>query len=361
MFSIKNFLILTTLQLGAYSGFRYLIPLITPVLYLLAALYRGNVRFPRNLLILAVIYSPVILIGCIRSTDFADLLFSVIKATLPFALFSISYCAFYAQRYRTIERYLERIILFTILIGCIECIVRYYVVFSTGQNALENFYIAKMYSPFFVDSNATALFLTVGLFLTVTLAEKRFKHKLFKFILLGLIFLSLSRAAIVGAVMFVMIIKIRDLPLNFRILAISTCVFFAWVLLPVAYGLVSSDGSGVTKIQVYDVFFSKIVSDELSFSRIFLGDGMSQGSFTYGYQEGKFSHALIPMLVGQIGIIGSCFWAVFVLCALYKVNVYIIFALFACIFVPGLSYAHPFYEFFYVSLGIASSTRSWKY
>lgn len=361
MFSIKNFLLLTALQLGSFSGVRYFFPLLAPVLYLSAALYRGNVRFPRSLFFLIMIYLPVMLIGLIRSTDVVDLIFSLIKVTLPIVLFSISYSAFYAQQHRAAGQYLERLVLSVIIVGGAECLIRYYWVFAKGRNIFENFYIAKINSPFFIDANATALFLVNGLFLTALIRKQSFKHTMFVFILFGLIVLTLSRAAIFGAALFVVIVKLRDLPFRLRIITLSTCACLALIFIPFAYALVSFDGSGATKIQVYDVFFSKILSGELSLGRVFLGDGLSKGSLTYGYQEGKFSHALIPMLVGQIGIIGLCFWALFVVCSLAKVNLYLILALFACIFVPGLSYAHPFYEFFYVSLGFASASRSWGY
>lgn len=360
MFAIKNILILTVLQLGSYSGVRYFFPMLTPFVYLCAVLYSGRSRFSHKLIFLFIIYMPIILISLITSTDITDLVFSLIKVTLPFALYAISYSAFRAEKYHNVERYLVRIILWVISIGFVECAARYYLAFSMGNNVLQNFYLAKINSPFFNDSNATALFLMTGLFITATLNPKNSKYKLFSLTLVLLVFLTLSRAAIVGVVVFVLMNLVQKLPLRIRFVMIVALFCLVAVSAPFFYSFVTTDGSGATKVQVYSVFLSKIISGDLSLTRILIGDGMSQGALTYGYQEGKFSHALIPMLVGQIGIIGAIFWLLFVSFSLIKVNTYLIFSIFVCIFIPGLSYAHPFYEFFYVALGIASSTRTWK-
>ena len=287
-------------------------------------------------------------------------MFAVIKVTLPFALYAISYSAFYKENSYTAERYLARLILCGVLVGLTECFSRYYYVHLVGHNIIQNFYLAKVYSPFFNDSNATALFLLTILFFTSTLNPYYKFRKLFIFITVALIILTLSRAAIAGAILFVMIEVVRKVNRIQRILISASIIPVLIGLVPFAYTLVSADGSGVTKLQVYDTFLTKISSNHISLSTIMFGDGMSQGALTYGYQDGKFSHALIPMLVGQIGIVGSSFWLIFVIFSLVKVKWHIVLTLFVCIFIPGLSYAHPFYEFFYIALGIASSTRSWK-
>ena len=112
--------------------------------------------------------------------------------------------------------------------------------------------------------------------------------------------------------------------------------------------LVSSDGSGVSKILIFESViknFYKISSFEFLF-----GYGINQGNYIYSFYEGEYSHLLLTMLLGQVGLIGLIAYMFFFLMMILKSNneVTIVFIPF---FIVGLSYLHPFLESVFFSTG----------
>ena len=74
---------------------------------------------------------------------------------------------------------------------------------------------------------------------------------------------------------------------------------------------------------------------------------MEQGNYTYSYEIGKYSHAFIPMLIGQFGILGFLLYGLyfFISSAIFSnKNLYLLIPL----SITGLSYLHPFLETIFI-------------
>ena len=68
---------------------------------------------------------------------------------------------------------------------------------------------------------------------------------------------------------------------------------------------------------------------------------MNAGAYLYSYEEGAYAHAVLPMLMGQVGLIGLVVYIVFfILYGRLVARNYLI--IYFPIFLIGLSYLHPF-------------------
>ena len=69
-----------------------------------------------------------------------------------------------------------------------------------------------------------------------------------------------------------------------------------------------SDSSFQTKINIFENLFSRV--DDIDLRTILFGGGYEKGGFLYSPNPAAYAHALIPLLLGQVGVIGcACYVA----------------------------------------------------
>lgn len=349
-------LMLPFFQLGELVGQRYypaLVSGVTLVFFTFLSALSGPIKvFNNSILLMLYAYSLAILSSLFGSDNLNELIFNFVKTILPVILFCYYFAFFRHIEYLKALRIINFYIVLVIFIGVIELILRSYAFLTDGsilQTVSSNFYILKMDSPFFADSNATALFLLFSLCLVVCTPRLKSKN-IYMFLLLILIFFTFSRAAIITSFL-VILLSFFTKKISISKLILIMIIIFASVLsLPFIFETVLLDGSGVTKITVFNLVPKIFLNDLSNLQRLF-GEGINEGSLIYGYEDGKFSHALIPMILGQVGLVGLIGYMLFFFFGmLYSARSSLIF--FFALFLVGLSYVHPFYEYIFLTFGI---------
>ncbi|WP_129120581.1 hypothetical protein [Veronia nyctiphanis] len=114
--------------------------------------------------------------------------------------------------------------------------------------------------------------------------------------------------------------------------------------------LISADGSGSTKLAIFsrlsDLFFNYDLLEQL------FGFGVEKGNFAYSYYDGSYAHALIPMLLGELGLVGLLSYLIFWLFWGVK-SPKVFFTVFIPFFILGLSYLPPLNETYFLVAGIS--------
>lgn len=208
----------------------------------------------------------------------------------------------------------------------------------------EIFYAFKFSSIMFFDSNFVGLFLLPILVLNLFYIEmNKTKAKRFKLLLLVVLFLialTFSRAAMLTAVI------VLYLYCMYKIMHYHKQVFFITVCVSIFafsaglihfHNLLIQDGSFITKISIFNSL-STIFEHDLN--HIFFGYGLDVGGTIYSYQKDSYAHALIPVLLGQFGLLGLCIYFSFVIYMSFKIG-FFGWLLFIAIFVSGLSLTDP--------------------
>ncbi|MCF7487636.1 hypothetical protein L3V33_16875 [Vibrio sp. A2-1] len=119
------------------------------------------------------------------------------------------------------------------------------------------------------------------------------------------------------------------------------------LLIPKLYEFVLSDSSGSTRILIFQHTFSEFGSDTIS--EMFFGLGEGLGKIRFSYEEGAYAHALIPLLLGMSGLIGTAtyfmFWVILIL------SERMLFLFLGPLFITGLILLPPYFEVIYFCLG----------
>src|SRR5690606_3785470 len=116
------------------------------------------------------------------------------------------------------------------------------------------------------------------------------------------------------------------------------------------------DSSFNTKI---NIFYSLNTIAEHGLINILFGYGVEAGGFIYSYKEGAYAHALIPLLIGQFGLIGLIAYFSFLIYLSFKVGFYGWLLSFA-IFVSGLSLSDPWQVLNYFSFLVMARHTSFN-
>ena len=236
------------------------------------------------------------------------------------AYFLTSFLAMDLSKTQT-QKLVKNIVLMAIIVVSTETCLRYFMptldlnsdstdylieIYTGAQGGLsfDTFYFFKMSSIMFFDSNY------VGAFLLIFLALHHFleystpwKKKLVTIILLGLIFFTLSRAAILVATAWMVFNYWNSKKFVPKWIFALGCISAALITLFLFQDeLAFSDGSFLTKLQILEGlsgFFRQDLEVAL------FGLGYEVGGYLYSYMSGGYAHIHLAILLGEIGLIGT--------------------------------------------------------
>ncbi|WP_352283713.1 hypothetical protein [Pseudoalteromonas sp. Q18-MNA-CIBAN-0097] len=216
----------------------------------------------------------------------------------------------------------------------------------------DNFFYFKYGSIMFFDSNYIGLNLLPLVILTLSHHKYR---SIFLVWLVLLVLFSLSRSAWVG-LLFIFTLWGINRPGNLGrfLMGISLIAIpFAIILV---YEIVKNDPSFLTKIAIFN---SLELITEVSYVELFFGFGLVEGPFIYSPNENAYAHALLPLLLGQVGIVGTFiyFFTWLLMCKRFGFPVFLAFII---LNLCGISLADPWEViYFYVPI-YASFVRQYS-
>lgn len=225
----------------------------------------------------------------------------------------------------------------------------------------QYFYAYKFSSVMFFDSNFVGIFLLPVLILNLFYMEisRRLIFKILIFVILFLIFLTFSRSAIMTATI-VMYIYFMYMLVRWNKYFFFISLFLSFFIFSIGlfflYTTLTEDGSLNTKI---GIFSSLNTISEHGLISILFGYGVEAGGTIYSYKEGAYAHALIPLLLGQFGLIGLTAYFSFLIYLCFKIGFYG-WLLFFAIFVSGLSLADPWQVLNYFSFLVMARHTSFN-
>lgn len=292
----------------------------------------------------------LIFVSFIGNSTPDEFLFDVVKLSLAF-ISSIWF--FYFVTNSSFQTVCKSIIIMNTIVQVVMAIVLYDLYFDFSFDYfLENFYRYKIKTKHFYDTNALALFGLVNfstLLYFYAYHKKTIIIKLLLFFYLPLIMLCLSRAAFVALCFILFYHVYKQLTKFFKFVSFSALIILFLNYMSSIFGAIYNDGSGISKIGIYSSLYENFPKQ--NFRTLFFGEGINQGNYTYSYEYGKYSHALISMLLGQFGFVGSIIYY------LYFYIHYMLFSsrilyIFIPMFITGLSYLHPFLESVFIANAI---------
>lgn len=215
-------------------------------------------------------------------------------------------------------------------------------------------YEYKYNSLFFPDSNSVGVYTALCIVCLVSFFETGLigsrAYKIWLSVLLSLCALSFSITAFIGVVVFFLCRQFYELTSDKRIIVFLSLSIAVAVGLPSLVALINMDGSGSTKIEIWMRLLPLLSgADWLS---LFFGLGLEDGSYAYSYEEGKHGHALVPLLLGQVGLIGLSFYFLSMFMMFFQVRQRSFKSVVITILVMGLSYCIPYYEFMFIAIGV---------
>lgn len=348
----------STFQYGDIIVSRYFIPMISTILcwFIFFISFRTYNKFDLNVFFLHISFCIFFLILSIFGNGPPEeILFDFVKVSLAFSTSFLAYYFLAKNDMKSIYKIITFMLYSAALFLALELRGRISMFDGNIDTALsKNFYLLKVISPFMVDSNAVGLYalfyFTVSLYLS-GLSGFLYKKQntILNFVFLFFIIVSLSRAAIATALIILLINKWGNLPKLIRLLFIPIVTVSMIVGIYLAIELVVDDGSGLTKLNVLENITD--IAPGLDIKGFVFGHGINEGNYIYSYQEGAYSHLLLPMVLGQFGIIGMIFYVLFFMIVFYITNRYVLLFLIG-MFIVGLSYLHPFLETIFLVNGI---------
>lgn len=288
----------------------------------------------------------------------SSLIYSVVKAFVAMILFYFG--VFLSRDRHATERIVRYALCLSICFLSIELFFRLREVgFDVVSIILANFYLLKVTGIMFNDTNALGIYV----FLLLVLYEVRgdaFKNcrflslVIFASLLFFLLF-SFSRAAMASYVaykLFLWFVRSRNrksevLLLLAVLLAISLLLAY-W--LPKFFQFVQSDSSGETKLAIFSSMFA--IMHNLGAFELLFGLGFQDGPWLYSYEEGKFAHAVIPIILGSFGLIVLILYYLLFVVPIISYRSVRGAALFFGTFLLGLSFLPPLYEMLFFVFGL---------
>lgn len=265
---------------------------------------------------------------------------------------------------------LTRLVVFAISFAIIEAVLRIgfgenFLTSSRGQFSggvdefIENsiFYKYKIGSPFFTDSNFVGLYLLPFWFLYIVLKSQNDSRNYitpkFHFIIVIsfsiLALLTFSRSYLFVFVFFSICVYVFQ-NIKRSILVVLTPLFsfaFSWTVSHI-FTIVRDDFSFQTKLKVWTNTFNNF--SEQSVSDIMFGNGFANGKFIFSYAEGNSAHAMIPQLLGEIGLLGLLLYLAFLLLITYRIQFGFLF--FISILLLGFSLFDSWEPLYFGIIGI---------
>ncbi|MCG7536363.1 hypothetical protein [Pseudoalteromonas sp. OOF1S-7] len=352
-------LVASTIQYGSYTGTRFLVPLFG-VLVVVWSLFASRIdtnsklRLRTDFSLHAFLFFSLVVCSFIGNSSASEALFDTVKIILPVLMSLLAIYLICHTRKSEIHSAMLLMSVFALIFLSLEFVLRSLSIISDPSQVLQNFYALKMDSPFMVDSNAVGLyalfyFAIHKVYFAYFSDNQRFR-KVISATFLVLIFLTLSRAAIASSLVLYLYLFFfrRDMVNQVQLIVLG--LIAVCFLSPTIFQVLTSDGSGSTKLGVLQSL--PTLSAQYSIKELLFGFGINEGNFAYSYEEGKYSHLLITMLIGHFGLIGfACYFLFFLLYGMGLKSKGM------CIFfianVVGLSYLHPFLETIFLCNGIA--------
>lgn len=354
----------STFQYGDILISRYFVPMIGvafAALVFLIGCARMSMYQNQVMILHLAFYFLFVLLSFLGHSTVEEFGFDLVKLALAF---SLSFFAFYyisMSEVGDVKVALNGMFLFVFLFLFLESYGRLLPLLSDLSVVKQNFYLAKINSPFMVDSNAVGLFALFYLVAYISAQNVLSHGYLTRLVFLigfsAFILLTLSRAAIFTSVFILLLYCWKLLPRVARyivgIIGIVAFVYVSYLLL----SFIFSDGSGTTKLGV--IYNIPDLMRHIDIRGVLLGFGINEGNYVYSYEEGKYSHLLIPMIMGQFGVVGVLLYAFFFY-FLNKMAEGRLFFLIVTMLVVGLSYLHPFLETIFLVAGICLGLGSFK-
>lgn len=221
-------------------------------------------------------------------------------------------------------------------------------IYEGSFSIFDHFYSFKYSSVMFFDSNYVGLMGLLMIFCVKFIKNHQLSNQklnIAEVIAICIVVFSFSRAAMISAVLFYgtyYLVKIRSLSIKISLLI--TLITAVLLFICVSDLHVLNDGSLETKFQIMDSLYSKFGS--VTFTQYIFGAGPVVGGYVFSYKDGGYAHALIPLIVGEMGVIGMVMVLVLYIYIIMKFRLW--GWLFAIItFIPGLSLIDPYQVMYY--------------
>jgi len=230
-----------------------------------------------------------------------------------------------------------------------------------GFFSLGIFYTFKDGSPFFTDSNFTGIFLFLWF-----IVFSHFKYAIFSkksAFLLNSIFTTLTLFTFSRTAYFCVFVVYFGSKLSHHANTFLRRLIYGFISLSILVFLYLSfdfgavdDGSLQTKFGIWASLIDNFMKIDV-FNQLF-GFGLTEGKFVYSYEYGKTSHALIPQLFGDIGLIGTLIYVSFLFLVLARVEKGLLYLV--AIFLMGASLFDPWDPVMFAAMGILSAAPNLK-
>lgn len=346
--SLTVLLVCSTLQYGDVFVSRYFIPVLG-IIYALIVFFMCGPKLNKSqsaVLVTNVFY--MFIFSCLSLFGHSTLDESIFDTSKILVAFLLSFFTFYfvsISDSASIRSALRYMFYSVFLFLAIELYGRIEPILDSLDMVVENFYLAKINSPFMYDSNGVGLYALlyfVAYLSSIPVLEHRHKAQAV-YIVTFLFFLAftLSRAAILVSVLILIIFMWHQLPVYIK--RCLLLMFFISIIISAGVMLdtLLSDGSGLTKLEV--VYNIPNLIDRIDVRGLLFGFGINEGDFVYSYEEGKYGHLLIALLLGEFGIFGMLLYGLYFY-IFNKISNGSQFYLIVTIILVGLSYLPPFFE-----------------
>ncbi|WDO03527.1 hypothetical protein C3Y05_007965 [Aeromonas allosaccharophila] len=203
----------------------------------------------------------------------------------------------------------------------------------------DTFYIFKYGSIMYLDSNYVALHALVVSVLVYYLFSG-FYRNILSFICILIIVMTLSRAAYVAFSIIPTLYIFRKTRIQSKFILFSiVCPLMLIIITRYIYLSDFDDASFETKVGIFNSFFSKIF--EVDLGTLMFGQGFDVGGYLYSWKEGGYAHAMIPLVVGEVGVFGMFFYISILIFAYLKVGFDSLYITLPMI-VAGMSLIYPY-------------------
>ncbi|WP_349918539.1 hypothetical protein [Aeromonas veronii] len=203
----------------------------------------------------------------------------------------------------------------------------------------DTFYVFKYGSIMYLDSNYVALHALVVSVLVYYLFCGFFR-KILSLFCVVIIVMTLSRAAYVAFLIIPVLYLLRKVSVQskFVLFSIITPLILAIIIHYIDF-LDFNDASFETKFGIFNAFFSKIF--EVNLGTLMFGQGFDVGGYLYSWKEGGYAHAMIPLIVGEVGIVGMFFYISIIIYSYVKVGFDSLYITLPMI-IAGMSLIYPY-------------------
>lgn len=218
-----------------------------------------------------------------------------------------------------------------------------------AELARDSFYIFKYGSIMYLDSNYVALHILVIMLLSESFRSGMFRKFVFLYSI-ALLILTFSRSAYIGAFLFYFssYVYYKKLPIKIAIL-----LFFGVAILYFTYyfSYNSFSTNDVSLSSKFEIFKSLALINTYELLVVLFGVGFEVGGYLYSFRDGAYAHALLTLLLGEVGVIGFIIYGL-ILGVLITKNSREINGIILTMLICGLSLVYPWDSIYIYSVSI---------